>query len=342
VKLFGFIQGLESKAKFKEPHFVAILLAGILFLTGCSSNSESTSAVSGLKDKAGTCATVKNQVANFVSTIEQNGKYSEWEQFKLLTGKDQRADMVKNIYTVAPFLKDAKFSELPYLPTAVGAERELYSDAEQELDLLEFFFKKTEGEILSTKARDDYLHGDWLEQGEYVGPVVANIFGSYFGEPMIGDPSADPGVCGSGFDWNYWNEKVLWSYGDALNTLEWMKDCEEKTYGDCSNKKYVDNGSTTVNTSCADVKLKITVNDNEPGVSCGKLSFSIFQADKNTGDCLALGYWNDRNGSQQVGAFFSCGLEEGSSYTAAVKVGNPYTYTNSYNVEKTVISFSLN
>jgi hypothetical protein len=158
---------------------------------------------------------------------------------------------------------------------------------------------------------------------------------------MIGDPTSDPGICGPDFNWDYWNEKVLWSFSDALDVLEWVKDCDDKKYGACSKKEYVSSGKTTIDTSCGSSNLSITVNDNEPGVSCGKLSFSIFQADKNTGDCLALGYWNDRNGSQQVGAFFSCGLEEGLRYSTTVRVGNDYTYTTNAGTQKTVISFSL-
>lgn len=312
-----------------------------LVISGCSAGSSGESGVRALKDEAGTCAIVKGQVATFASTIDSIEDYYKWESFKLLTGKDQRTKMKEKILSVAPFLSDQKFENLPYLKTGDGAQTDIYSDSEQELDLLEFFFKKTEGELLSPEDRDAYLNGDWLEEDNYIGPVVASIFGSFFGSPMIGDPTSDPGVCGANYNWDFWNEKVLWAYGDALEVLEWVKDCEEKTYGDCSSKEYVSSGDTTIDTSCSGQKLNITVNDNEPGFSCGKLSFSIFQADNNTGDCLALGYWNDRNGVEQVGAFFECGLEEGMRYTATVRVGNNYTYTNNFGSKKTVLSFSI-
>ena len=91
-------------------------------------------------------------------------------------------------------------------------------------------------------------------------------------------------------------------------------------------------------TSCTG-SLKITVNSATYG-DCGKLRFEVFQADKNTGDCLALGWWNDKNGVQQVGAFRFCGLEEGYSYNTEVTVGTEYTYTNNFGVEKTVLGFN--
>ena len=312
-----------------------------IIVSGCSGDSRNDSEVRALKDQAGTCTIVKTQVAAFVSALGANEKYLKWESFKLLTGKDQRDKMKDNILSVAPFLKESKYDKLPYLNKQVGSSADFYTDSLQQLDLLDFFFSKTEGELLSAQDREKYLNGDWTEADNYIGPVVASIFGSYFGSPMIGDPSSDPGICGDDLNWEYWNEKVLWAFGDALEVLEWVRDCDEKTYGSCSSKQYISKGSTTIDTSCSSRNLKITVNDNEPGVSCGKLSFSIFQADKNTGDCLALGYWNDRNGNEQVGAFFNCGLEEGMSYSATVRVGNDYTYTNNFGAEKTVISFSI-
>jgi hypothetical protein len=320
---------------------VVCLAVFSLVLSGCSAGSSGESGVRALKDETGTCATVKGQVATFSSTIGSIKEFYKWESFKLLTGKDQRAEMKAKILSVIPFLSEPKYGNLPYLSVGQGSENDLYGDSEKELDLLEFFFKKTEGELLSPEDRDAFLNGDWLEADNYIGPVVASIFGSYFGSPMIGNPTSDPGVCGANYNWEFWNEKILWEYGDALEVLEWVKDCEEETYGACSAKEYVSSGDSTIDTSCASFNLKITVNDNEPGFSCGKLSFSIFQSDKNTGDCLALGYWNDRNGNEQVGAFFECGLEEGMRYTATVRVGNDYTYTNNFGSKMTVLSFSI-
>jgi hypothetical protein len=312
-----------------------------IILSGCSSNSAEESSMSALNDEAKTCSIVKDQVVNFVSTLDSTEKYTSWDSFKLLTGKDQREKMREAILSVAPFLSESKYANLPYLNAGQGSSSELYSDAEQQLDLLEFFFDKSEGKLLTPEDRQEYLYGDWMEQDNYIGPVVASIFGSYFGDPMIGDPTSDPGICGAEFNWEYWNYEVLGSYGNALDVLEWVKDCNEKTNGDCSKEEYVSTGETTIDTSCGSAKLKITVNDNDPGLSCGTLSFEIFQADNATGDCLALGYWNDRNGVEQVGAFFHCGLEEGLSYTATVRVGRDYTYTNNYGATKSVVSFSL-
>lgn len=85
--------------------------------------------------------------------------------------------------------------------------------------------------------------------------------------------------------------------------------------------------------------LQITVNGAEYG-ECGKLTFEVFQADMNTGACMALGWWRDKNGVEQVGAFYFCNLEEGLTYSTNVKVGSETTYTNSFGVEKTVISFT--
>lgn len=320
---------------------VVCVIVFTLLISGCSGSSSDDSGARALKDEAGTCATVKGQVATFASTIGSIEEFYKWESFKLLTGKDQRAKMKEKILTAIPFLSEPKYANIPYLSDGQSTQTEFYGDAEKELDLLEFFFKKTEGELLSPEDRDAYLNGDWLEEDNYIGPVVAGIFGSFFGSPSIGNPTSDPGVCGADYDWDYWNEKVLWAYNDALEVLKWVKDCEEETYGACSSKEYVSSGDTTIDTSCASLKLNITVNDNEPGFSCGKLSFSIFQADNNTGDCLALGYWNDRNGNEQVGAFFECGLEEGMRYTATVRVGNDYTYTNNFGSKKTVLSFSI-
>lgn len=325
-------------SKLRSIVFISIFL---ILISGCSGGAGDDSGVRALKDETGTCATVRGQVATFASTLGSLEEYYKWESFKLLTGTEQRADMKEKILSVAPFLAEPKFANLPYISGAQGSKNEFYGDSDKELDLLEFFFKKTEGALLSPEDRDAYLNGDWLEEDNYIGPIVASIFGSFFGSPTIGNPTSDPGVCGTDYDWDFWNEKILWAYDDALEVLEWVKDCEEETYGACSSKKYVSSGDTTVDTSCASLKLSITVNDNEPGISCGKLSFSIFQADKNTGDCLALGYWNDRNGSEQVGAFFECGLEEGMRYTATVRVGNDYTYTNNFGSKKTVLSFSI-
>ena len=108
-------------------------------------------------------------------------------------------------------------------------------------------------------------------------------------------------------------------------------------YGSGSDKCAGSDFDSSKYASCTG-KLKTTINSAAYG-DCGELSFEIFQADANTGDCMALGWWTDKNGNQQVGAFMFCGLEEGSSYTEPVSVGTDTTYTNNYGVDKTVISF---
>jgi hypothetical protein len=87
-----------------------------------------------------------------------------------------------------------------------------------------------------------------------------------------------------------------------------------------------------------DQKLSITENTANYG-DCGKLTFTVFQADLNTGDYRALAWWTDKNGNRQLGMFMIGGLEEGSTYTMSVSVGRETTYTNELGAEKTVVTF---
>jgi len=64
-----------------------------IILSGCSSNSAEESSMRALNDEAKTCSIVKDQVVNFVSTLDSTEKYTSWDSFKLLTGKDQREKM---------------------------------------------------------------------------------------------------------------------------------------------------------------------------------------------------------------------------------------------------------
>ena len=66
-----------------------------------------------LNDEAKTCSIVKDQVVNFVSTLDSTEKYTSWDSFKLLTGKDQREKMREAILSVAPFLSESKYANLP-------------------------------------------------------------------------------------------------------------------------------------------------------------------------------------------------------------------------------------
>jgi hypothetical protein len=72
---------------------------------------------------------------------------------------------------------------------------------------------------------------------------------------------------------------------------------------------------------------------------CGELTFKIFQADLNTGECRALGYWNDDIGQEQIGIFNICGLRQGLTYTNSLEVGPPITYESAFGM-RTVLSFS--
>lgn len=117
-----------------------------------------------------------------------------------------------------------------------------------------------------------------------------------------------------------------------------IKQCKEtgKYLGDkCAQKDYV---STNESVDSCKGKLLITANSAEYG-DCGTLTFTIFQADLNTGDYRALGWWTDKNGNEQVGMFMIAGLQEGSTYTAKVSVGRETTYTNDFGAEKTVVTF---
>lgn len=153
-------------------------------------------------------------------------------------------------------------------------------------------------------------------------------------ESALATISEDYGIYGNGVDLR-----------SVLDTSIALWGCEKfgaghvsygKGWAKCAGSDF--DSSKYASTSCTG-KLQVTINSAIYG-QCGKLRFEIFQADQNTGDCLALGWWTDKNGVQQVGAFRFCGLEDGSTYDTNVSVGTEFSYTNNFGVDKTVIGFN--
>lgn len=117
-----------------------------------------------------------------------------------------------------------------------------------------------------------------------------------------------------------------------------IRECQQTGSYDgskCSRSRYVSSNETI--DTCAG-NLKITVNSARYG-DCGNLTFTVFQADLNTGDYGALAWWTDKNGNRQLGMFMIGGLQEGSTYSMKVSVGRETTYTNELGAEKTVVTF---
>jgi hypothetical protein len=117
-----------------------------------------------------------------------------------------------------------------------------------------------------------------------------------------------------------------------------IRECQQTGSYDgskCSESRYV---SSTETIDTCPGKLKVTINTARYG-DCGELTFTVFQADLNTGDYRALAWWTDENGNRQLGMFMIDGLEEGSTYTMKVSVGRETTYTNELGAEKTVVTF---
>lgn len=144
--------------------------------------------------------------------------------------------------------------------------------------------------------------------------------------------------------------KVQWSQAENMiqdigSMFEAILACDSigKFEGNkCSQVNYVSkNDDYSESKVCNSQKLSITEYSGEPGVSCGILSFTIFQADLDTGACQALGNWTDANGNSRIAIFAGCGFVENSSYKLAVRLGNNVTYTTRLGTDKTVVSFSL-
>jgi hypothetical protein len=131
--------------------------------------------------------------------------------------------------------------------------------------------------------------------------------------------------------------RVKQAYGVAIELWGCEKYGAGIVFGDieeCADSDYVEDSPGL----CIG-KLETTPSSAEPG-ECGNLDFEVFQADTNTGDCMALGWWVDANGVQQVGAFRFCGLSAGYAYSETVSVGRDFTYVNNFGVEKTVLTFT--
>jgi hypothetical protein len=137
-------------------------------------------------------------------------------------------------------------------------------------------------------------------------------------------------------------QDMTWNFaGDilAIKTCEQFGNFEGKK---CANSDYVmPKEDFSDKARCSKKNLSITETSGEPGVSCGMLSFSIFQADLNTGACQALGNWTDANGVSRVAIFAGCGFVENNSYRLPVVLGNNVTYTTRLGSQNTVVSFSL-
>ena len=319
-----------SSKSFRMFAKLVITFIAASLLTGCGGKK--------IENLAITCEQLRSELRPLENIQLLSRKlYYDGDSVAMLLGNETRQDNKRFIYETFPFMQSYTIESIQSGKYEKGINT-------VQIQAALHFFEKTSNPIVLSKDEIQKIESSIDDPyEEIVEPKVLRILGEpYSGEGCNGiDQEKD-------IDYS---DRVgeLFSDGlaaadDSIDHLLGILLCERDGKIGTAKCDTADFDSSKYSSSefCKSQKLKITSNDNEPGVSCGTLRFSIFQADQNTGDCLALGYWNDRNGVQQVGAFFSCGLEEGMSYNAAVTVGNPYTYTNSYGAQKTVVSFSLN
>jgi len=305
-----------------------------LALSGCSllpSNAP-------IEDLEGTCQILRESMAPLddIELLEKK-LYYDGDSVAMLLGDETRASNKAFIYSTFPFMQDYSIEGLSAGDYDSGPNDFRVMVAEQFLALTPNPLALPEDELSAMEVSAETAYVDVVE------PKVLRIMGDDLGE--IGCSSLDSASEAEYGTWVYqMYEDVLTAAEESKTHLLGILLCERdgEIDGVACDKVDFDGGSTSISEYCESQQLSITSNDNEPGVSCGTLSFEIFQADQNTGDCMALGYWTDRNGVEQVGAFFGCGFEEGLSYEEVLVVGNPYTYTNTFGTENTVVSFSLN
>lgn len=131
-------------------------------------------------------------------------------------------------------------------------------------------------------------------------------------------------------------ESLLETVAEQLVVIRGCKESGSYIGSACVKNDVKSSPSKEVDT--CDKNLSITENTSSYG-DCGKLTFTVFQADLNTGDYRALAWWTDNNGNRQLGMFMIGGLQEGATYTMNVSVGRETTYTNELGAEKTVVTF---
>jgi hypothetical protein len=131
-------------------------------------------------------------------------------------------------------------------------------------------------------------------------------------------------------------ESLLETVAEQLVVIRGCKESGSYIGSACVKNDVKSSPSKEVDT--CDKNLSLTENTANYG-DCGKLTFTVFQADLNTGDYRALAWWTDKNGNRQLGMFMIGGLQEGATYTMNVSVGRETTYTNELGAEKTVVTF---
>lgn len=317
---------------------VGLALTGI-FLSACSLlGSRSIPEIQAI------CDGMRGRVIEISSQYPDEDSYSEAGHMATLSGKSDREALRKKILGYMPYLSEYTLAD--YESGAYESGRNdwrikeallLMSKTPAPLSLTEDEWQQIEG------AKNDGFETVVQPKIEfYLGPAYRPDGATQADGCEEIDDAAEVSVDYDNqveFQWDYYHHQM----DRYARNYFWILSCQQtgELEGEkCAGQKYVSK-PTNLAEFC-NSRLKITTNSAEPGVTCGKLRFEVFQSDYNTGACMALGWWNDKNGVQQVGAFYACGLEEGLVYDQSVTVGNPTTYTNSFGAEKTVITFSLN
>lgn len=289
------------------------------------------------------CDGMRTRVVQITSNYPDKDTYYEAHALAILSGDSDREILRKKILRLMPYLVDYDLADY---------ENGVLEEGLNDWRIKEAVLLMSETPtplVLSDEEKLQISTAGASAFEEVVKPKVEFYLGpSYRAEGETDadgcdelDFAAEPSIDYDNqveFQWGYYHSQL----NDYVDNYFWVLACQQngKVDGEkCAGSKYV-SSPTNPNSLCNE-RLKTTSNGAEPGITCGKLRFTVFQADNNTGACMALAWWNDKNGVEQVGAFYSCGLEEGLSYDEKVTVGNPTTYTNNFGVEKTVTTFSL-
>lgn len=294
------------------------------------------------------CDGMRSRVVEIASNYPDEDSYGQADWMASLSGESDRESLRQKILRLMPYLADYDLADYDFDAYESGKLKQGSNDWRiKEAVLLmsktpaPLVFNDEEKQKISIAGADAYEKVVMPKVEFYLGPSY-RVEGETEADGCEElDDAAEPSIDYDNqveYQWNYYRIQM----NDYVDNYFWILSCKQtgKVEGEkCSGTKYV--STPTNSSSFCNERLKTTTNGAEPGVTCGKLRFRVFQADKNTGDCMALAWWNDKNGVQQVGAFYSCGLEEGLTYDEKVTVGNPTTYTNNFGAEKTVITFSL-
>lgn len=261
------------------------------------------------------------------------------EYVVLVSGQSSRNQFQDLILKRFPFLNDIQPKSKDARTTDVNLTKVTYDSWTQAVAGTGFNSK------LSSADLSRVLQDDSGVYPKVITPLVERATG-----PEIPDKKNPASGCGkvapdiSDKIHTNWSQvqDMTWNFAQdilAIRTCEQFGNFEGKK---CANSDYVmPKEDFSDKARCSKKNLSITETSGEPGVSCGMLSFSIFQADLNTGACQALGNWTDANGVSRVAIFAGCGFVENNSYRLPVILGNNVTYTTRLGSQNTVVSFSL-